>query len=136
MRTLIYAGVIAVVIGAILAPILAGLLGLAGMASSPFVRTWFFAFPETLAGMAGDENPGLLALIAGWTLESVPVGVIVAWLMQVRARRNATDRAAAFDQAVTTFHDGAEYDEDDLRHVPRAKPAAATHDEDLEAEYE
>jgi len=110
MRTLIYTAVVAVALGAIAAPIVAGLLGLAGMASSPAVRTWLFAFPETVAGMAGNENPGLAALIVGWTIESIPVGIIVAWLAQVRAKRNVIEKSAAFEQAVTAFHDDEDYE--------------------------
>jgi hypothetical protein len=93
------------------------------MASSPVVRTWLFAIPETICGMAGNDNPGLGSLIVGWTIEFIPAGIVIAWVAQVYAARAAVDRAAAFDNAVTAFH-GHE-DGEDLEEL-----------QDYEAEYE
>jgi hypothetical protein len=75
------------------------------MASSSLVRVWLFMIPETICGIAGDDNPGLAGLITGWTIEFLPLGFLIAAVAQVRAKRSATEKEAAFDQAVTTFHD-------------------------------
>ena len=113
MRTLIYGLLVALGMGVVVAPVVAGLLGAAGLASAPSVRLWLFSAPELICGIAGDDNPGLGALMAGWTVEFIPVGLVVAVLAQARARRSATEHAAAFEQAVTAFHESendAEYE--------------------------
>lgn len=109
MRTLIYGFLVALGLGAVIAPITAGLLGVTGLASSPSVRVWLFMIPETLCGIAGDDNPGLAGLMAGWTIEFTPIGIIIAALAQRRAKRSLGEREAAFEQAVTTFHE-SEFD--------------------------
>ncbi|HUR88317.1 MAG TPA: hypothetical protein VMZ74_04450 [Ramlibacter sp.] len=105
MRTLIYGLVVALGLGAIAAPVLAGLLGAAGLASAPSVRLWLFMVPETICGIAGVDNPGLVGLIAGWTVEFIPLGIVAAAVGQVLWRRNVEHREAAFEHAVTEFHD-------------------------------
>jgi len=113
MRTYIYGLVVAVGLGAVVAPVVAGLLGAAGLASSASVRIWLFMVPEIICGMAGVDNPGLGGLMVGWTIEFLPIGILIAALWPVFARRNKVHRVAAFDQAVTEFHEGdyeAEYE--------------------------
>jgi hypothetical protein len=111
MVLLIHGLLVALALGAVVAPVLAGLLGVAGLASNPTVREWLFIIPETICGVAGYDQPGLGGLIAGWVVEFTPLGIVIAALMRVRAKRSATDRAAAFEQAVSVFH--SQHDEDE-----------------------
>lgn len=110
MPLLLHGLLVAVALGAVVAPVLAGLLGVAGMASEPWVRQWLFAIPETICGIAGFDTPGLDGLIAGWVVEFIPPGIVIAALWRVRARHNATNRAAAFEQAVSVFHSQSDED--------------------------
>jgi hypothetical protein len=100
-------------IGAIAAPVVAGLLGAAGMAASPAVRLWLFAVPEAILRVVDIDRPSMAGLVVGWTIEFLPLGFIIAAISIARARGNASARAAAFEHAVTAFHDSereAEYE--------------------------
>ena len=113
MRTLIYGAVVAVGLGVVGAPVLAGLAGAAGIASAPSIRLWLFAVPEAICGIGGVDNPGLVGLMVGWTIEFIPLGIVIAAISRVLWRRSVTNRTAAFNQAVTEFHEGdyeAEYE--------------------------
>lgn len=113
MKFLVYGLLVALGIGAVAAPVVAGLLGALGMAGSPTVRLWLFAVPEAILGFVNIERPSLAGLVVGWTIEFLPLGFIVAAVSLARARVNASARAAAFEHAVTAFHDSeyeAEYE--------------------------
>ena len=113
MKFLVYGLLVGVGLGAIAAPVLAGLLGVAGLAGTPVVRLWLFGVPETILGVAGTGKPSLPTLIVGWTLEFLPLGFIIAGISLLWSRVHPNDRAAAFEQAVTQFHNSdfeAKYD--------------------------
>ena len=106
MKFLVYAFLVAFGLGAIAAPVIAGLLGAAGLSGTPAVRLWLFAVPEAILGLTSNGKPSLAALVVGWTLEFMPLGFLVAGLALLRSRlAPQDDHAAAFEQAVTAFHD-------------------------------
>jgi hypothetical protein len=105
MKFLVYGLLVAFGLGAIAAPVVAGLLGAAGLAGTPVVRLWLFAVPEAILGLTSVGKPSLAALIMGWTLEFLPVGLVLAVISWLRSRVHPNDRAAAFEYAVTAFHD-------------------------------
>lgn len=109
MKYLVYGLLVAFGLGAIAAPVVAGLLGAAGLAGSHVVRLWLFAVPEAILGLTGAGRPSLAALVVGWTLEFLPLGFLVAGIAWLRSRVHPNDRAAAFEHAVTEFHD-SEYE--------------------------
>lgn len=101
---------VAVGLGAVVAPVVAGLLGVAGLASEHWVRALLFDFPELVCAIAGYDKPPLPGMMAGWAIEFFPLGIVIALLLRIRRKRNAVNRAAAFEQAVSVFH--SQYDED------------------------
>ncbi|HEY8048671.1 MAG TPA: hypothetical protein VIE63_05815 [Ramlibacter sp.] len=113
MRTLVYGLLLALGLGAVVAPVIAGLLGVMGLASAPAVRLWLFGVPESILGVADVGQPGLAQLVIGWTIEFFPLGLLIAVVGRFVAGRQAAARAVAFDQAVTAFHESeyeAEYE--------------------------
>jgi hypothetical protein len=105
MKFLVYGFLVAFGLGAIAAPVVAGLLGAAGLAGSPAVRLWLFAVPEAILGLTGVGRPSLAVLVAGWTIEFLPLGFLIVGIAWLRSWVHPNDRAAAFEEAVTLFHE-------------------------------